>query len=660
MYLLGAVATITWEIEATATPPALADLDLVIINPEGTEVYVNSAITAGNYTAPSEFVPGSATYAFSPDIEGLWRVRLVVGTVSSYTELSRVELQVLDSSSSTNPVASYIKTLVTSEAIKLPCVTATVANIVLSGLQTINTVTVVENDRVMVKDQTDATENGIYNASSGPWQRASDFNEDTEVTNGVVVIDNNIGVVYNITFTGALNIGTTEITFEPLASTTDLLASVVAEVGYAQEWARKAEDTFVSVAAGGGTDPDDYSALHFAAKTAADAIATAQDAIDTGNDAIATADDLTNTNATYQIFDDRYLGEHPSNPSTLNDGITALDASHDGIEFWDSTLKVRKTFNGGTLLWGLTSTSEATNAVDVALADSANEFYGSTVEIALKEANTGADFYCSADNPNSLDVYHNRGVIISSVNGELTIPANNVTLTAGHATLHRFDKICVNNESGAVIVEEGTPAASPAIPITPAGTTCIGRVYVPATTAVISDGLITDVRSMLTPIMDDDTFALASQRQAPSSEATKAYVDSRVYSKYHPILTPSFTNITITVAPGSWEAFVLPALAGLNAVAASIAFFKQATFSGADKVFHARGVGSSAATTDINTFVVASYDTAGVYAHNSFSKSEIILPITASESIVLAYTGTAAGSETISVAVTGYWTDATL
>lgn len=89
--------------------------------------------------------------------------------------------------------------------------------------------------------------------------------------------------------------------------------------------------------------------------------------------------------ATWTTFDNKYLGSHASNPTTLNDGVTALDASHDGVEFWDSTLKVRKTWNGGTLTWGLTSTSAATNAVDVAIADAGGYYTGTEVEAAMQE-----------------------------------------------------------------------------------------------------------------------------------------------------------------------------------------------------------------------------------------------------------------------------------
>jgi uncharacterized cupin superfamily protein len=57
---------------------------------------------------------------------------------------------------------------------KEPVRLATTANITLSGLQTIDGVVTVAGDRVLVKDQTDAIENGIYTASAGTWRRAAD------------------------------------------------------------------------------------------------------------------------------------------------------------------------------------------------------------------------------------------------------------------------------------------------------------------------------------------------------------------------------------------------------------------------------------------------------------------------------------------------------
>jgi hypothetical protein len=67
-------------------------------------------------------------------------------------------------------------------------------------------------------------------------------------------------------------------------------------VSYAEEWANKAEDSLVTTAAG-GDGIDDYSALHWAAKAAADAILTAADVISTNADAVSTSTDAANAAA---------------------------------------------------------------------------------------------------------------------------------------------------------------------------------------------------------------------------------------------------------------------------------------------------------------------------------------------------------------------------
>ena len=58
---------------------------------------------------------------------------------------------------------------------------ATTANITLSGLQTVDGVSLVANDRVLVKDQTLPEENGIYLVAAGAWTRSTDFDELTPI-----------------------------------------------------------------------------------------------------------------------------------------------------------------------------------------------------------------------------------------------------------------------------------------------------------------------------------------------------------------------------------------------------------------------------------------------------------------------------------------------
>src|SRR5713226_7398676 len=73
-------------------------------------------------------------------------------------------------------------------AIKAPCVVATTANIVLSGVQTIDGVTVGNGaERVLVKNQADQTTNGIYVANTGTWTLATDAQGNTDWSNGTIV-----------------------------------------------------------------------------------------------------------------------------------------------------------------------------------------------------------------------------------------------------------------------------------------------------------------------------------------------------------------------------------------------------------------------------------------------------------------------------------------
>jgi hypothetical protein len=53
------------------------------------------------------------------------------------------------------------------------------------GLLTVDGVNLQEGDRVLVKDQTDPKQNGIYIASSGAWKRADDADTSSKVTSGM-------------------------------------------------------------------------------------------------------------------------------------------------------------------------------------------------------------------------------------------------------------------------------------------------------------------------------------------------------------------------------------------------------------------------------------------------------------------------------------------
>lgn len=118
-----------------------------------------------------------------------------------------------------------------SVSIKAPVKVATTANITLSGEQTIDGVaveafegfqvsTITEDDRVLVKDQTTTTQNGIYVVRTGTWLRAKDFDGSRDVATGtlVPVQSGTYGAKTYWRLTTSSNpivFGTDNITFEP-------------------------------------------------------------------------------------------------------------------------------------------------------------------------------------------------------------------------------------------------------------------------------------------------------------------------------------------------------------------------------------------------------------------------------------------------------------
>lgn len=90
---------------------------------------------------------------------------------------------------------------------------STVAITISAPPATYDGVAVGINDRILIKDQVDPTENGIYNYRAGGLLRAQDFNDQNDAVNGVQVLDTNSAFIYNAAFTGAWLPGTTSITW---------------------------------------------------------------------------------------------------------------------------------------------------------------------------------------------------------------------------------------------------------------------------------------------------------------------------------------------------------------------------------------------------------------------------------------------------------------
>jgi hypothetical protein len=112
---------------------------------------------------------------------------------------------------------------------------ATTANIVLSGIQTVDGVLLSADSRVLVKDQAQAKDNGIYVVpAGGAWKRAQDADASVEVTPGLFVSVEkgaaNGDSVWQLVTDAPIVLGTTALVFEMAVGRTGISAGSYASV----------------------------------------------------------------------------------------------------------------------------------------------------------------------------------------------------------------------------------------------------------------------------------------------------------------------------------------------------------------------------------------------------------------------------------------------
>jgi len=234
---VGTTITVTGE-DATSSNKGVASFDSTDFTVTSGAVAVN-AITLGS----SSLNPGATT----TDIAGL--TSLVVDNVnvdgSTITSTSgdltltatsgdidvnsnkivNVATPVNDTDAANK---AYVDAARTGLDVKGSVKVATTANITLSGTQTIDGVALSVGDRVLVKNQTTASENGIYVVASGGWSRATDADENAEVTSGMFTfveqgsVNSDTGFV--LTTDGTITVGSTNLEFTLFSASGTLIA----------------------------------------------------------------------------------------------------------------------------------------------------------------------------------------------------------------------------------------------------------------------------------------------------------------------------------------------------------------------------------------------------------------------------------------------------
>lgn len=174
-------------------------------------------VTNGVYTTGTQTINGSKTFG---DII----------TFSSGLSVNSQKITNLAAPTSANDAATkaYVDASRLGLDVKDSVRVATTTNITLTGTQTIDGVSVIAGDRVLVKDQDTGSQNGIYVVAAGAWSRATDADVDTEVTAGMFTFVTegtaNGDTGWVLTTNDTITLNTTALTFAQFSGAGTIIA----------------------------------------------------------------------------------------------------------------------------------------------------------------------------------------------------------------------------------------------------------------------------------------------------------------------------------------------------------------------------------------------------------------------------------------------------
>jgi len=161
-----------------------------------TTTRARASVSATDGGGDGSFAYDSSTGVFTYTGPSASEVRshLSAGTALTYNSgVFAVDLLDEDnmvSNSATKPasqqsIKAYVDSVAEGLDVKNSVKVTTTANITLANTQTIDGVSLSAGDRVLVKDQSTGSQNGVYVVvNGGSWTRATDFDSNTEVTDG--------------------------------------------------------------------------------------------------------------------------------------------------------------------------------------------------------------------------------------------------------------------------------------------------------------------------------------------------------------------------------------------------------------------------------------------------------------------------------------------
>ncbi len=182
---------------------------LAIVN---SDIDASAAIASSKLADGANFVKKDGSIAFTADQSFGGNKVTNVGTPTSNTDAA---------------TKAYVDSVAQGLSVKTSVRVATTANITLSGTQTIDGVSLSAGDRVLVKNQSTQSQNGVYDVSAGSWTRSTDSDTGAELVNAFYFV--NAGTTLQATgwtqsTPGPITIGSTAIVFNQFSGAADYQA----------------------------------------------------------------------------------------------------------------------------------------------------------------------------------------------------------------------------------------------------------------------------------------------------------------------------------------------------------------------------------------------------------------------------------------------------